>query len=158
MSHDLNLNFKYVSADEFTPKESDQQIKGWNAIIESGVSVGKVEGYLIDEDGGIHYATVLLDELHQNGTEPEIILFPFEEVEPRDNKEEVLLEAITEEFLALYPRYTPGEELTVELEKRMRQFFTGGYSKKSHFSDVIKKGRRTTMRHGPLNTDRGIMH
>lgn len=156
MSHDLNPNFKYVSAEDFTPKESDQQIKGWNTIIKSGVSVGKIEGYMIDDDGGIHYATVLLDGLHQNGTENEIIMFPFEEVEIHPKKKEVLLEAITEAFLALYPRYIPGEPLTQRIEKRMRQFFTSGISQETHLGDVIKRGRRTTMRHGPLSGDRNI--
>lgn len=156
MSHDLNLNFKYVSADDFIPKDSDKQIAGWNAIIESGVSVGKVEGYMIDENDGIHYVTVLLDGLHQNGTENEIIMFPFEEVKRHANKKEIFLEAITEAFLTVYPRYRPGEELTMRMEKRMRQFFTGGITQETHLSDVIKKGRRTTMRHGPLSGDRNI--
>lgn len=156
MSHELDLNFKYVAADEFTPKDNSQQIKGWNAIIESGVSVGNVEGYLIDDEGDIHYATVLLDGLHQNGTEPEVIPFPFEEMERYPKKQEVKLKAITEEFLPLYPRFLASEGITLRMEKRIRKFFTGGTTRVTHLRDVIKRGRRTTMRHGPLSGDRTI--
>ena len=153
---DLNLNLKYKSAEDFNPEDKGHQIKGWAAVIEAGMTVGNVDGYLIDEAGEVDYVTIMLNNDFRQGTDAEIILFPEEEIEIHDRKNEILLEAITPEFLALYPRYTPGDQLTIEMEKRMRQFFTGGTTRGTHLGSVIKRGRRTTWRHGPLSTDRGI--
>jgi hypothetical protein len=153
---DILYPYKFVPSKDFVPNEggTDIDIHNWTAVIEDEIKIGVVNGYLIDDDNGIHYVSVLLKNEYSKDQPGNHIIFPHEEMWKNVHKKEVLLASLNPGFLDIYPVYTPGDQVTIEMEKKIRQFFTSGFSSSLRLRNVIRGGRRTTMRHGPLSGDR----
>ena len=152
----INPKFKYLPADLYHPSGKEKDLNGWEAIIQENETIGKVDGYLVDENDHVCYFSIALAEAYWEGEDGKHILFPAEETQQNEKKQTVFLNELSDGFLSVYPVYSPGAALTMDLEKKIRAFFTSGISNEVHLRDVIKHGPRTTMRHGPLGGERQI--
>ena len=135
----------YASSFAQTQSQPESPFDNWEVFLEDQIRVGKVDGYLYDPDTSrISYVCIKLnDEFYTREIESHI-LFPREEIIVNEKKQQLTLAVLTAEFLPLYPKYEIGKLIDQPLRKRIRQFFTSGYT-----TDVTHHGLTTMPRTKP---------
>lgn len=119
-----------LSGSDFEVADHQPDITGWEIVDSLGNEIGEVEDLIFDRKARkVRYIVANLDLGEEieiaNETDDSLVLIPIGIVDLDENDDEVILPAVSVDFLSTLPQYTPGKIISPAEELAVRYAFLG---------------------------------